>query len=290
MRKNLLLTCLLTLVAAFGVAQETTKFPITLSKADGLPGEEVMNGVYNFKSPVYTLGEAITSLRYTVAQTLCSTKMPNNAEAYQGRMTWSPGFPYFSLSELMVFDANGDTLEYVASSNAGHPTDGNGLAGLNDGIFDGGHFHTNWDGGAIDSDYHYVELEFAEPVSAFSIEWRTRYGWIYNQPAYVGLTPGGESYWPMPEQELKVEKISTLAEIAEPNSLFIIEGHVEPWYDADRERTNVGGGFFEAPCLPVGQPSAFGLFTLLPVEGKENTYMVEYINDGHYIWEKHAAG
>ena len=54
MRKNLLLTCLLTLVAAFGVAQETTKFPITLSKADGLPGEEVMNGLYNFKSPVYT--------------------------------------------------------------------------------------------------------------------------------------------------------------------------------------------------------------------------------------------
>ncbi len=287
MKKSLLLSCLLTLVVTFGMAQSTT-WPITLNSEDGLPGNEVSSGVYLYKSQVFTLDEAITTLRYTVAQTLCSTKLPQNAESYQGRMTWGPGFPYFSLGELTVYDADGNPIEYQASSNAGHKSDGS-LEGLSDGDYNT-HFHTNWEPGVVDGDYHYIELEFAEPVSVFSIEWRTRQSWTYNQPSYVGLTPGGQSYWPMPEQELKVEKISTLEELAKPNSLFVIEGHVESWEDVDRERTNIGGGFFEAPCLPTAQPSPFGVFTLIPVADKENTYKVEYINTDHYIVRKTSAG
>ena len=286
MKKNLLLTCLLTLVAAFGMAQSTT-WPITLNQADGLPGNEVESGLYNYKTQVYSFDEAISALRFTVAQTLCSTKLPNNAESYNGRMTWSPGFPYFTLGELIVRNADGDILEYIPTSNAGHVSDGS-LANLYDGDITT-HFHTNWESGVIDGDYHYVELEFAEPVSAFSIEWTTRYNYRYNQPVYVGLTPGGVSYWPMPEQELKVEKISSLEALAEPNSLFVIEGHVESWEDTSRDRVNVGGGFFEAPCLATAQPSAFGVFTLIPVEGAENTYKVEYINTDHYIIRKSSA-
>ena len=287
MRKNLLLTCLLSLVALFGMAQSAT-WPITLTSANGLPGSEVSSGVYHYKSPVYTLDEAITSLRYTVAQTLCSTKLPNNAEAYNGRMTWGPGFPYFAIGELAVYDAEGNPIEYQATSNAGHVSDGS-LEGLSDGDYST-HFHTNWETGIIDGDYHYIELEFADPVSVFSIEWRTRSSWTYNQPSYVGLTPGGQSYWPMPEQELAIEKISTLEQLAEPNSLFIIEGHVESWEDVDRGRTNLGGGFYEAPCLPTAQPSPFGVFTLIPVAEAENTYKVEYINTDHYIVKKNSAG
>ncbi|MBE6303407.1 MAG: hypothetical protein E7089_05670 [Bacteroidales bacterium] len=285
MRKNLLLTCLLTLIATIGMAQ-STNFPITLTSADGLPGQEVPGntGVYIYKTPVYTLDEPITSLRYTVAQTLSSTVLPTNADGYGGRMTDGPGFPFFSVSELTVYDADGNVIEYSALSNAEHPTDGGGLTSINDGIRQAGnHFHTNWYNGPIDDDYHYVELEFVDEVSAFSIEWSTRYGYPHNQPVYVGLTEGGTSYWPMPEQELKVEKISTLDQLAEPNSLFVIEGHVEPWWDEARQRENVGGGFFEAPCLTTKEPSAFGVFTLIPVEGAENTYKVEYINTDHYI-------
>ncbi|MBR2606661.1 MAG: hypothetical protein IKC70_01815 [Bacteroidaceae bacterium] len=285
MRKNLLLTCLLTLIATIGMAQSTS-FPITLTSADGLPGQEVPGntGVYIYKTPVYTLDEPITSLRYTVAQTLSSTVLPTNADGYGGRMTDGPGFPFFSVSELTVYDADGNVIEYSALSNAEHPTDGGGLTSINDGIRQAGnHFHTNWYNGPIDDDYHYVELEFVDEVQSFSIEWSTRYGYPHNQPVYVGLTEGGTSYWPMPEQELKVEKISTLDQLAEPNSLFVIEGHVEPWWDEARQRENVGGGFFEAPCLTTKEPSAFGVFTLIPVEGAENTYKVEYINTDHYI-------
>ena len=52
------MTCLLTLVAAFGMAQETTKFPITLTTADGLPGNKIVQN-YVHKSPVYKLDEAV---------------------------------------------------------------------------------------------------------------------------------------------------------------------------------------------------------------------------------------
>lgn len=284
MRKNLLLTCILMLVATLGMAQ-TTSFPISLTSADGLPGEVVAgeSKVYNFKSPLYTLDEAIESLRFTVVETLNS--MPSvNASSYGGRMTNGPGFPYFSLTELTVYDADGNEIEYSAYSNAAHATDGGGIASINDGKREANnHFHSIWDSGACDDDYHYLVLEFVEAVEAFSIEWRTRYSWTYNQPVYVGLTKGEDSYWPMPEQELKVEKISTLEELAQPNSLFVIEGHVESWWDDSRERQNVGGGFFEAPCLTTREPSAFGVFTLIPVEGVENTYKVEYINTDHYI-------
>ena len=284
MRKNLLITCLLTLIATLSMAQ-TTSFPISLTSADGLPGEVVAgeSKVYNFRSPLYTLDEAIESLRFTVVETLNS--MPSvNSDSYGGRMSNGPGYPYFSLTELTVYDADGNEIEYSAYSNAGHASDGGGIASLNDGKREAGnHFHSIWDAGVCDDDYHYIILEFVEEVEAFSIEWRTRYSWTYNQPVYVGLTKGEDSYWPMPEQELKVEKISTLEELAQPNSLFVIEGHVEPWWDSSKDRKNYGGGFFEAPCLAVREPSAFGVFTLLPVAGAENTYKVEYINTDHYI-------
>lgn len=287
MKKSLLLSCLFALIATFGMAQSAT-WPITLNSEDGLPGNEIEAGLYNYKSEVFTLDEAITTLRYTVVQTLCSSKMPDNAESYRGRMTWSPGFPYFTLGEFTVYNEAGEPVEYIPTSNAGHVSDG-ALENLYDGDITT-HFHTNWETGVIDGDYHYIEIEFAEPISIFSIEWTTRYSYRYNQPAHVGLTPGGQSYWPLPEQELKVEKISTLEELAQPNGLFMIEGHVEPWFDESRGRTNVGGGFYEAPCLATAQPSAYGVFTLIPVADAENTYKVEYINTDHYIINKSAAG
>ena len=286
MKKSLLLSCLFALIATFGMAQSAT-WPITLNSEDGLPGNEIEAGLYNYKSEVFTLDEAITTLRYTVVQTLCSTKMPNNAEAYNGRMTWSPGFPYFTLGEFTVYNEAGEPVEYIPTSNAGHVSDG-ALENLYDGDITT-HFHTNWETGVMDGDYHYIEIEFAEPISIFSIEWTTRSSYRYNQPAHVGLTPGGQSYWPLPEQELKVEKISTLEELAQPNGLFMIEGHVEPWFDEARGRTNLGGGFYEAPCLATAQPSAYGVFTLIPVADAENTYKVEYINTDHYIINKSSA-
>ncbi len=283
MRKNLLLTCLLTFAAIMGVCAND-KWPITLTTNDGLPGSDGSNSMKHFKSRVYTFDEAITTLRYTVVQTMCSTKMPNTSESYDGRATDGPGFAFFALSELRVRDAEGKIIPYTPSSNAIATGDG-ALENINDGVNLNSHFHSVFSKGSIDGDYHYLELTFAEPIKSFSIEWDTRASWAYNMPSYVGLTPG-YSYWPLPEQQLSVEKVTSVDQLAEPGALFVLEGHSEAWDDANKGRTNPGGGFFEAPCLTLGQPSAFGVFELRPVAGAKNTYTVKYLNDAHYIAAK----
>ena len=220
MRKNLLLTCLLTFAAIMGVCAND-KWPITLTTNDGLPGSDGSNSMKHFKSRVYTFDEAITTLRYTVVQTMCSTKMPNTSESYDGRATDGPGFAFFALSELRVRDAEGKIIPYTPSSNAIATGDG-ALENINDGVNLNSHFHSVFSKGSIDGDYHYLELTFAEPIKSFSIEWDTRASWAYNMPSYVGLTPG-YSYWPMPEQELSVEKVTKVDQLAEPGALFVLE-------------------------------------------------------------------
>ena len=68
MKRGLLLSCLLTLVAFMGMAQEITKFPITLTAADGLPGPKIVQN-FVFKSKVYNLEKEVTKLRFTVCST-----------------------------------------------------------------------------------------------------------------------------------------------------------------------------------------------------------------------------
>ena len=77
MRKSLL-TSLLMLMALFGMAQETTKLPITLTKADGLPGLKLVQN-YSYKSQVYNLEEETSVLRFTVCSTNNTDKIAENS-------------------------------------------------------------------------------------------------------------------------------------------------------------------------------------------------------------------
>ena len=93
MRKSLLLTCLLTLVAAFGFAQDgpvKAEFPITLTTADGLPGSFlVQNFVY--KSKVYEVEEATSILRVAVIKNMAKgdegalASLDNAVKAFQAK-------------------------------------------------------------------------------------------------------------------------------------------------------------------------------------------------------------
>ncbi|MBR5847983.1 MAG: hypothetical protein IKY69_00780, partial [Bacteroidaceae bacterium] len=201
MRKNLLLTCLLTLVAAFGMAQETTKFPITLTTAEGLPGPKIVQN-FVYKSDVYHLEEAVSVLRFTV----CSTNTVDSLTegSYDGYSAgWGSGIPFFTMSEFRIYDGNGNQLEYIASANAIQSNDGGGLAVLNDGL-ENNHFHSTYsNSGTFPHAWHYVEFELAEPVSSFSFSWNTRSGQYKNLPTYVGITPGTD-YLPFPEQEFQL--------------------------------------------------------------------------------------
>ena len=88
------------LVATLGMAQKTT-WPITLTTADGLPGEYVVQS-YEYKSQVFNLEESVTKLRFTVVSTNTVDSLTEGS--YDGYSAgWGPGFPFFAISELAIY-------------------------------------------------------------------------------------------------------------------------------------------------------------------------------------------
>lgn len=287
MKKNLLLTALLSLVAVFGMAQTAT-WPITLTRANGLPGQYA--GMhYEFTSEMYKFDEAFNTLRFTV----CST---NTTEGYmQTSLTdgissgWGPGFPFFTLSELTILDANGEKIEYIATSNAAAANEGP-IENLNNGNLTD-HFHSTYYTGGCPQEYHYVELEFNEPISEFQIVFQTRSN-LKNAPTYVGLTPGTE-YLPYPEQEMQVgEQVTTLEGLAEEGAFFLIKGNA-PEFEYElggTKRTYPGGGFWNSPYGGHVTANAASLIYLVPQKDVENSYKICWLNNGHYLSNQEVAG
>ena len=280
MKKNILL--LLAAFMAIFAAGANDQWPITLTTADGLPGAKpkfdstIAKNMYHYHSPLLTFDEATDKLRITVCETTASASAKTN---YSGRASRGPGFPYFSIAELRVYNADGASIPFEISSNA---------AALNSSVAalcDGDSmtcFQSTSGKGTFDGNYHYLELEFDEPISTFSVYWSSHPMSNSNLPMYVGLTPGTD-YMPYPEQRLTLEKITSADELSETDALFVLEGHSPEWHFLLYNRTHPGGGFFEAPCLTTSAPSALGIFSLIPVEGKENTYKAKYLNRDYYI-------
>jgi hypothetical protein len=118
MRKNLFLTLALAFASFAGAnAQDWT---VSLGAGDGLPGENVQKGtqtVQVYKSDVIKPTEALTTLRFTVAQN------------YNGEKPNGNNF-VTALSELVVYAADGTTvIPYTATSNADHNTLSGGADG-----------------------------------------------------------------------------------------------------------------------------------------------------------------
>ncbi len=287
MKKDLLLTALLSLVAAFGMAQTAT-WPITLTKADGLPGQYAA-AYFEHSTKLYKFDEAISTLRFTV----CST---NTTEGYmQTSLTdgissgWGPGFPFFTLSEFAILDANGQKIEYTATSNAAAANEGP-IENLNNGNYTD-HFHSTYYTGGCPQEYHYIEFEFAAPISEFQLVWQTRSN-LKNAPTYVGLTPGTE-YLPYPEQQIQVgEQVTTLEGLAEEGAFFLIKGNA-PSFDYElggTTRTYPGGGYWNSPYAGHVTPNAASLVYLVPEKDVENSYKICWLNNGHYLSNQEGSG
>ena len=276
MKRNLLLTTLLVLVSAIGMAQATT-WPITLTTADGLPGKkEPQNYVY--ESKLFKFDEAISTLRYTVVST--NTVDAIEANSYDGMSGgWGPGFPFFSLGEIEILDKDGNKIEYIATSNAGAANDG-AIEHLSDGKF-GTHFHSVYGNvGPCPQEYHYIDLEFAQPISEFKIKTASRANYTKNMPTYIGLTPGTE-YLPYPEQEFTIgTQVTSVEELGE-GGLFLIEANTEE-YEYSDTRVITGGGYLHSPYGAHVTANAASLVYFIPTE-KDNTYKVAWLNNGHYI-------
>ncbi len=287
MRKNLLL--LLVAFMAAITAGAVDRWPVTLTTADGLPGTKplfdntIARFIYSYKSPLLTFDEATDKLRITV----CETTATESAKAtYSGRANRGPGFPYFAIAELRVYDADGVSLSFEMLSNAiGANSSLSSLCDSDSMTY----FQSTSGKGTFDGNYHYIELKFSEPINNFSVFWSSHPMYATNIPTCVGLTPGTD-YMPRPEQNLTTEKVTSIDELDDAASLFILEGHSPEWKYASYNRTHPGGGYFEAPCLTTSAPSALGLLSLIPVEGRENTYKMKYINQDRYIAKLTSKG
>ncbi|MBQ3153270.1 MAG: hypothetical protein IJB77_07415 [Bacteroidaceae bacterium] len=276
MKRNLLLTTLLLLVSAIGMAQATT-WPITLTTADGLPGKKEPQN-YIYETELFKFDEAISTLRYTVVSTNTVDALTSNS--HDGlSANYGPGFPFFALGELTIIDANGNPIEYIATTNALAQGDGS-LANLNDGKYNT-HFHSVYGNvGPCPQEYHYIDLEFAQPISEFKIKTVSRANYTKNMPTYVGLTPGTE-YLPYPEQEFTIgTQVTSVEELGE-GGLFLIEANTEE-YEYSDTRVIPGGGYLHSPYGAHTTANAASLVYFIPTE-KDNTYKVAWLNNGHYI-------
>ena len=277
--KKFFLTTLLTFATLVGFAQKST-WPITLTTADGLPGEYTVQ-YYTYNSPVYTFDEATSKLRFTV----CSTNTVDTLTCcYDGLSAgWGSGIPFFAISELCIMDANGAKIDYVATSNAVQNNDGGGVAALNDGTVST-YFHSVYSSNtdSYPHEYHYIEMELSKPLKTFSISWNTRSGYSKNVPTYVGITPGTQ-YTPFPEQGFELSKqVTKVEELAEEGALFVMRSNAPEDYDYNG-RLVPRQLFFHAPYGGTETASAANLLRLIPVPEKENTYKVCWLNNGHYM-------
>ena len=224
MRKNLFLTLALAFAAFAGVNAQD--WSVTLGAGDGLPGENVKQGtntIQVYKSDVIKPTEALTTLRFSVAGTYNSEK-PNGGNFVT------------ALSELVIYAADGETkIPYTATSNADHNSvgsDGQGLAALNDGNWTN-YWHSSWSSNLIVTDYHHIELTFAEPINEFVIEWGTRPSTAAtskNAPTLVGLTKGGVDYVPYADWAFTVGEEITSMEQLQGVQYFVMKSNVPVQY------------------------------------------------------------
>ncbi len=185
---SFLLVVVLSLTSVWAQSSEAP-WSYTVSMPDGGTrvtteenGAEVTQNYAHTK--LYTPPVATDGIRFTVVE----TNIPSRVN----------GFCYFVLGEFTVLDANGNPVEYTATSNADHNEhnwhDGEGLPALNDGVLNN-HFHSNYSNNAP-SAYHYIELTFKEQIKSFSLEWygRPNASDYEFSPTLCGITPKGYEF------------------------------------------------------------------------------------------------
>lgn len=277
MRKNLFLTCALALASVAGVNAQDWCHTL----AAGTTGTQVTNEIDGASVTQYRAATKLfnhagtTGVRYSVAETT-----PLNQLHSYG--------PCWAMGEMIVLDANGDTIPYTATSNAGHNeltggADGAGLTALNDGKLNN-YFHTVWSSSYDIADaYHWIELNFEQPVDAFQLVWYTRPNQHQNRPFVIGLTPAGvdfteESLYSEYQFSLG-EQVTSAADLADENAFYAlyVEGETS-FMNGDEEVTGPGNvfisithGYASTGSLVEAHPK--NVTQLIPGNG-ENVYAV----------------
>ena len=274
MKKLLLLFC--TSILSFA-SINSQNWSATLKSIDGLPGEaQTYYGelYYTFNSKVFTPGGTLDIIRLTVVETYSNEK-PNGNNAI------------FALSELTVYDGNGNEVSYTASSNADHNSmswqqDGDGLTALNDNNIKS-YFHSMYSTPAV-SDYHYIDLVLSRTISSFSLEWSTRVGEHKNDPTVVGITLG-TTYSPATNKtEISVgDAVADTNEFAKEGQFFILKGNAVKSFSTQSGTTYTGSGPIYMQYAEIGDTEANQkhIMQLIPYKGSK--YLVYWPESGRFI-------
>ena len=293
MRKNLFLTLALAFASFAGATAQD--WSLTLSTADDLPGVKTViseKRMYSYTSEKITPDTPLEAMRVTFRATEGGNALN--------------GYPFVCLSELTIFAADGVTpIAYTATSNADHNTmsgagnDGGGLEALNDGSYTN-YWHSCWAGSV--SEYHYLELQFEQPVSEFIIHWASRphngqYDYYHNAPTLVGLTPAGTEFTPYAEWAFTVGEEITSMDQLEGVQYFVMKGNNPVNYNAYVNKNNDQSGKpfgtqtneealtgpgpqYVAPDVATDEAAPSYAIQLIPTDGG---YYLYYLTEGAFM-------
>ena len=275
MIKRLLLIFAL-IISAFNLhAQEwsTTLF----GAKDGLPGSLCnYNGeeYYAYYSPQITPGTTFNKIRITVIET-------RGNESNNGNL-------FFDLAGLNVYDGNGSSIGYTASSNADHNsissiTDGGGLPALSDNNIES-YFHSYWGSNYI-GESHYIELTLDDYIDAFNLEWTTRLDHLKLAPTVVGITLGTD--YTLPEMDFTLgNAITDVNDLNAQKQWFVLKSNATDEYlgnYANGAYPSYGCGELYISCAENGDKEATisHSMQLIPVEN--DRFIIYFPLNGKYL-------
>ena len=275
--KRLLFSLACVLSTFVGISAQN--WSTTLTSINGLPGEAKDysgNEYYQFTSLLITPDIATNKLRMTVVGTM-SNEMPNGNNVT------------FALSDLKIYDRNGQVVSYTATSNADHNslswsgTDGAGLSGLSDNNIKT-YFHSMWGSYYAVADYHYIELTLAKSVDSFYIEWSTRLGEPKNAPTVVGLTLGTEYSSSSASGDFILgNPVTAEVELAAEKQLFVLQSNSVSSFTTSAGLTYSGRGPVFMQCAETGDvdPSAAHIMQLVPAG--DGRYLIYWPVAGKFL-------
>ncbi len=279
--KKHFLSVLVALISFVGISAQD--WSITFRSIDGLPGSQgsYMGKEYHtFVSPLMTPGTSVDRVRITVVETT-SNEAPNGNNVI------------FALSDLIVFDGDGNRVDYIAYSNADHnslwwETDGGGLEALGDDDL-GSYFHSMWQTPGV-SDYHYIELSLARSVETFKLQWSTRLGEGKNDPTSVGITLG-TPYIPsdVTADFALGDVVADEAELAAANTLFVLRGNAVKSFSTSNGTTFTGRGPLYMRCAEEGDREVSLEHVMQVIPADDGRYLIYWPVSGKFLKNSNSS-